>query len=53
MPKSRERQLGGACSAADRLSRFDDADGASSLGERDRSSKAVGPRPDDDSVKRL
>jgi len=48
--KSRERQLGGARPAADRLLRLDDTDGTPRLGERDRSRETVGPGPDDDCV---
>ena len=48
--KSRERQLRGARAAPDRLLRLDDAYGAPRLCERDRGSKAVRPRPDDDGV---
>ena len=50
VPKAGKRQLSGARPAADRLLRLDDADGASGLSERDRSSKAVRPCPDDDGV---
>jgi len=45
-----ERQLGGACAAADGVARLDDEDRASSLGERYRGGKAVRPRADDDGV---
>jgi len=48
--KSRQRQLLGARAAPDRLVRFDDADRAPGLGERDRGRKAVRPCSDDNSV---
>jgi hypothetical protein len=48
--KAWKRQLRGARPAADRLLRLDDADRAPGLRERDRGSKAVRPRPDDDGV---
>jgi len=50
VPESRKRQLRGARPAADRLLRLDDADGTPGLSERDRSSEAVRPGPDDDRV---
>ena len=50
VPKSRQRQLLGALSTADRLLRLDDAYGAPGLSERDRSGQAVRPGPDDDGV---
>jgi hypothetical protein len=49
--ESGKRQLRCARTAADRLVRLDDADGAPGLSQRDRSGKAVRPRPDDDRVK--
>jgi hypothetical protein len=50
VPESGKRQLRGARPASDRLLRLDDADGASGLRKRDRSSEAVRPRPDDNGV---
>jgi len=50
MPESRKRQLRGARPAADGLLGLDDANGAPGLSERDRSSEAVRPRPNDDRV---
>ena len=50
VPKSRKRQLRGACPAPDGLVRLDNANRSPGLCERDRSSKAVRPCPDDDSV---
>jgi hypothetical protein len=50
VPKSGKRQLRGACSAPDGLAGLDNANGSPGLSERDRSSKAVRPCPDDDSV---
>jgi hypothetical protein len=50
VPESRQRQFRGARSAADRLLRLDNADGAPGLGKRDRGSEAVRPRPDDNGV---
>jgi hypothetical protein len=48
--EARERQLCGARSTTDRLLRFDDADRASGLRERDRGREAVRARADDDGV---
>ena len=50
VPKSGKRQLRGACAASDGLVGLDNANGSPGLSERDRSSKAVRPCPDDDSV---
>jgi hypothetical protein len=50
VPKSRQRQLRSARSAADRLLPLDDKNGSSCLGERDRSSQAVRPGADDNRV---
>jgi hypothetical protein len=50
VPESRQRQFRSTRSAADRLLRLDDADGASGLSERDRGREAVRPRPDDNGV---
>ena len=50
MAEARERQLCGARSAADRLSRLADPDRAPGLRERDRRSEAVRPRANDDRV---
>jgi hypothetical protein len=48
--ESRKRQLGGSRSAADRVLRLDDQDGASGLRERNRGGETVRPRADDDCV---
>ena len=48
--KAGKRQLRGACSAADRLVRLDDAHGTPGLSEGDRGSKAVRPCSNDDRV---
>jgi hypothetical protein len=48
--ESGKRQLRGARPAADRLLRLDYADEAPGQSERDRSSEAVRPRPDDNGV---
>jgi hypothetical protein len=53
VPKSRERQLGGAGPAADRLLRLENEDRSARFRERDGSRKAVRPRTDDDRVRRL
>ena len=50
VPKSGKRQLRGACAASDGLVGLDNANGSPGLSERDRSSKAVWPRPENDSV---
>ena len=50
VPKSRQRQLLGARSAAGGLSRLEDQDRSSCLSERDRGREAVRPRADDDGV---
>jgi hypothetical protein len=50
VPESRQGQLGGARSAADRVLRLDDADRASGSRERDCGSEAVRPRADNYSV---
>jgi hypothetical protein len=47
---SRQRQRRSARSAADRLLRLDDANGAPSLSERDRGGKAIRARADDNGV---
>jgi hypothetical protein len=48
--KSGKRQLRRACPAPDGLAGLDDANRSPGLSERDRSSKAVRPCPDDDGV---
>jgi hypothetical protein len=50
MAEARERQLGGACAASDRVARLEDEDRAAGLGEGDRGGEAVRPRADDDGV---
>jgi len=50
VPKTRQRELGRAGPAADRVTRFDDEDRASGLGQRDRGGEAVRPSADDDRV---
>jgi hypothetical protein len=50
VPKTRERQVRGSGTAADRLVAFDDEDRAPGLRERDRSSEAVRPGADNDGV---
>src|SRR4051794_13485792 len=48
-----ECQLRSACPAADRLLRFDEADRAPGLSQRDRGSETVRARADNDCVRRL
>src|SRR5713226_6434750 len=48
--ESRKGQLGGATTAADRLVRFVDGDGAPPARKLDRRREPVGPRTDDDRV---
>ena len=50
VPKSGKRQLRSACPAPDRLVRLDHANRSPGLSQRDRSSKAVRPCADDDSI---
>jgi hypothetical protein len=48
--ETRERELGGAGPAADRVARLDEEDGASCLRESECGGEAVGPGADDDRV---
>ena len=50
VPKSGQRQLGGACAAADGVGRFEDEHGPPGAGEHDRRREPVRPGTDDDSV---
>ena len=52
VPKPRKRQLGRARPAADRGLRFEHANGAPGLGERDRGGETVRARPYNDGLRR-